>query len=272
MHRRQFLALGGAVVSAAGCQSRSDGSVTPVPDAAIESTATDEPTDVAVERAAVQPGVVGPDSPDSIGVFDADGQHLLLTVSVRGGRAIERSAFRFHFDGASYTPTELRNGLYRGEWGVRYVDGAGPLIFDLAERGDPAGARLTWPGGEWTPPEPVRTRLAAPLPTFDASLDGPTTVTEADDPTITVSVRNTGDVPGQVALALNRTGPRIAYAPVTRIVADLDPGERASREHDAKSPYVTEGEPREAVYRLDAPGSDEGARHAIRPATGTATQ
>jgi len=267
MHRRRFLALGSALLTGAGCQSQSESSVTPVPEPTVESTATDGATQVDVAAVAVQPGVVGPNTPDSIGVFDADGQHLLLTVTVTDGPTPDASAFRFRFDGEAHSPEELPNGLYRGEWGVGYGDGQGPLVFDLPEQGDPADARLTWPGGAWTPPEAVRKRLADPLPSFDVSLDGPDAVTAEADPTISVTVRNAGETTGRVALALNRTGPRVAYAPVERIVAELAPGEKMTGKRDAENPNASDAEDRETIYRLDAPGSENDAIHRIQQAT-----
>jgi hypothetical protein len=266
MRRRRFLALGSALLAGAGCQGQSDSDVTPVPPPTAESTRSEQETNIDVESAAVQPGVVGPNTPDSIGVFDADGQHLLVNVRVTSGPPPEQSAFRFHFDGQTYTPAAFPNGLYRGEWGVRYEDGAGPLVFDLAERGEPTDARLTWPGGEWTPPEPVKIQLADPLPPFEVSLDGPDAVTADEEPTISITVRNSGETAGQIALALNRTGPRIAYAPVERIAADLAPGEEVTRTRDAENPNASDAEDRETIYRLDAPGEDNDEGHRIRQA------
>ncbi|WP_236035529.1 hypothetical protein [Haloarcula rubra] len=280
MRRRTLLALCGSLVAGSGCldltpdTAPGDESVTPVPEPTTESgTHDDQIPTVDVASAVVQPGVVAPDSPDSIGVFADAGQYLLVDVAVDGPLP-DRSAFECHFDGETHRPTAFTSGLYRnGEWGAGYGDGSdGVLVFELPETGDASDARLTWDHGEWVPPARVRSRLEAPLPSFSVALDGPTTVTAEDDPTVSVRVTNEGDRTGRYALALNRTGPRVAYAPVARIAGELGPGASTTREVDAESPYVADP-PREAVYRLDAADDDNDARLTISPAeAGTATR
>ncbi|WP_254279112.1 hypothetical protein [Haloarcula marina] len=285
MRRRRLLALCGSLLAAPGCMgpantgdSETTDSVTPVPSPESgtwtkddERTTTSE-SSVSVRSAAVQPGVVGPNSPDSIGVFDDAGQYLLLDVGVEGPTPAYED-FVFRFDGSRHPPESIYNGLYReDEWGVQYGDGGGPVVVPLPETGDASDARLSWPGGEWVPSERVRSRLRAPLPPFSVTLDGPETVTADDDPTVRVHVENVGDAPGRFVLALNVSGPRVAYAPVGRIVGDLDPGETATRTFDAKSPYLADP-PHEAVYRLDAPGDSQDATVRISPAEdGTETR
>lgn len=275
MRRRRLLALCGTLLATPGCASTSNGpadetdTVTPVPP---PDTGTDDATHtranvgtVSVTAATVQQGVVGPDSPDSIGVFDDAGQYLVVTVAV-DGPAPEREAFHLRADGDLVEPAAYVNGLYRdGEWGVRYGPDGGPLVFPLPEVVAGDEVRLEWPGGSWTPTEQVRSRLAAPLPAFDVSLDGPTEVDADDDPRITVSATNIGEGPGRFVLALNRAGPRVAYAPVERITGDLDPGESWSATYDAESPYAADP-PREATYLLDAPGDQQDETLRISPA------
>lgn len=275
MHRRRLLALCGSFLAGAGCTSLGGDTapetdtVTPIPDEDIESaTPTDAPTEfgtVEIASVAVQPGVVGPDSPDSIGVFDDAGQYLVVTVDAEQP-APSTDSFAFRFDGDTQTPTEFVNGLYRnGSWSVRYADGRGPLVFELAETGDASDARLSWPGGEWTPPQAVRERLEAPLPAFSATLDGPQTVTKGDEPRLTVTVTNEGERAGRFAFALNQSGPRIAYAPVASISGTLAAGGETIREFAAASPYLA-SPPREATYLLDGPGTRSDTHLTISPA------
>ena len=266
MYRRRVLALCGLSVAGAGCQSDTGNTetVTPVPSPAGSETDTGPPPTVTVTDAAVVPGVVIPDV-DSISVEPADGQYLVLTTTVEGP-GIDPTAFSLRFDGAAYSPETFRNGLYRdGEWGRQFTEAGGPLVFELPETGSASSARLSWPDGEWTPPEAVRAGLEAPLPSFDITLDGPKRVAEPARPTLEITVTNTGDVAGRYVIALNRTGPRVAYAPVGRFDGELAPGETERISHRAKSPYVDGTEPREVVYRLRAPDEHNDATHRIKP-------
>lgn len=286
MRRRRLLALCGSLLAGAGCQQWSNDTetVTPVPSPGSGGTRTDEVPETPAKldvSAAVQPGFVAMNTPDSIGVYDDAGQYLVGTVDTIEGTPPDPTAFRFHFDGTAHEPVETgrRRPLFRsGELGGGYADGSGVLVFGLPETGDGSDARLSWPGGEWPATGTVRDRLAAPLPSFDVSLDGPTVVPEGEDPTLELSVTNVGDVAGRYVLALNRTGPRIAYAPVRRFSGVLEPGATDRLAHDAKSPLYIEGDSFDVTYRLDAPGRDNDTTHHMHPAetktaeeTGTAT-
>ncbi|WP_276272640.1 hypothetical protein [Haloarcula litorea] len=266
MDRRRFLALSASLAAGAGCsrvEAPPDDTVTPVP--SPDPTATGTGGAGTVESATVQPGYVGPTTPDSIGVFDDAGQYLLVWLRAEGG-APPRDEVVFEFDGESYWPTAPPQGLYRDDdWAVRYGEAGGPLLFGLPGTGDAGGTRLTWPGGEWVPGETVRERLATPPATVGVALDGPTVVDEDDDPTVAVTVTNESERTGRYVLALNRTGPRIAYTPVARLSGVLDPVGTATHEFDAPSPYEAEP-PRETTYRLDAPGEAEDASLTVRPA------
>ncbi|MFB6224190.1 MAG: hypothetical protein ABEH86_11035 [Haloarcula sp.] len=276
MRRRRLLELCGALVSGAGCQrpSESSDAVTPVPspDAIGTSAETAASAQAEITDAAVTPAVVLPND-DSLSVATTSGQYLVLNATVEG-TPLDRSTFAFRFDGTAYKPSEFENGLYRnGEWGRRFTETGGPLVFDLPEIGTSTDARVTWPDDEWVPPEPVRTRLEAPLPSFDVTLDGPVRVDESDAPTLEITVTNTGDVSGRYVIALNRVGPRIAYAPVGRFDGELEPGDTDSISRSAKSPYADGTEPRKVTYRLDAPGEDNDTVHRIKPAeTETASE
>lgn len=266
MYRRRVLALCGLAITGAGCQGETADTetVTPVPSPAVSETDTGPPPAVTIADAVVTPGVVIPGT-DSITVQSADGQFLVLITTVTGS-GVDRAAFSLGFDGATYSPETFRNGLYRdGEWGRQFTGAGGPLVFDLPETGSASDARLSWPDGEWTPPETVRDRLEAPLPSFDVTLDGPERVTEPASPTLEITVTNTGDTAGRYVIALNRTGPRIAYTPVARFDGELAPGETERIKRDGKSPYVDETEPHEVVYRLRAAEDHNDATHRIKP-------
>lgn len=257
MRRRRLLTLCGSLVAGTGCLGQSER--TPAPGTPSETgTAIETPTATLVEDAVVQPGVVGPDSPDSIGVYDSAGQYLVLTLGAGGP---ERSAFAFQFDGATYTPATFDRGLYRdGEWNVQYGEDGGPLVFALPESGDAGDARLTWPDGEWAPSELVRDRLEAPLPPMAVSLTGPATAAEGDGSTLSVSVTNEGTVTGRYALALSRSGPMLASTPEARITGELDGGASATHEFDIVAPTGEET----TTYYLDAPGESDDS-HTVSP-------
>lgn len=273
MNRRRFLSLCGAAVAGAGCQGDAGdtSTVTPVPSPAVSERTRQSGTTVRVTGAAVVPGVVLPGE-DSISVATTDGQYLVLTVGVEGA-GLDRSAFSVRFDGSAYAPESFRNGLYRdGTWGKRFTESGGPLVFALPETGSADDVQLTWPDGAWSPPASVRGRLEAPLPSFDVTLDGPTRVAEGEDPTLEIRVTNTGDVAGRYVLALNRIGPRVAYAPAGRFDGELEPGETDVRSHAAKSPYDGGVEPSDVTYKLDAPGQKHDATLTVVPAADTPTE
>jgi len=266
MYRRRVLALCGLALTGAGCQGETEdtGTVTPVPSPSASETDTGSPAGVSVTDAVVAPGVVIPRT-DSISVESTAGQSLVLATTVEGS-GVDRGAFSLRFDGSTYSPETFRNGLYRdGEWGRQFTETGGPLVFDLPETGSASDVRLSWPGGEWTPPETVQSRLKAPLPSLDVTLDGPERVTEPAMPTLAITVTNTGDTVGRYVLALNRTGPRVAYTPVGRFDGILKPGETAGITHEAATPYVSDAEPREVTYHLRAPDDRNDATHRIEP-------
>lgn len=266
MRRRSLLALA-ATFATAGCVGSwndppTDATVTPVPVPEPEDSPTRGQSAtgaVDVTAAAVQPGVVTPTSPDSIGLLDDAGQYLVVTVD---GDAPDKPAVEFRFDGAGYAPGTFRQGLYRdGEWGVSYGDDGGPLVFALPETGYGTDAELAWPGGSWAPSPTVVERLEDPVPPFSVSLDGPEMATAGDEPRLTVSVTNGGEGAGRYVLALNRIGPRVAYTPVARISGELSAGESERRTVDAVAPVGD----RRTQYRLAVPGRRDDLIHTIQP-------
>lgn len=274
MRRRRLLTLCATLLTGTGCQGVADDTetVTPVPAPGEHRTATDTemPASLDVGTPTVQPGYVAMNSPDSVGVYDDAGQYLAVEVRTVDGTPPNRSSFRFAFDGTEHSPvkTGMERPLFRdGELGEGYSDGDGVLLFGLPETGDASGAKLTWSDGERRFTEGVKQRLAAPLPAFDVTLSGPDVATVDDDPTLELTVTNTGETAGRYVLALNRAGPRVAYAPVRRLTGVLDAGDTDTLTHDARSPFPHEGDPNDVVYHLDAPGERTDASHRIAPAT-----
>lgn len=263
MNRRRFLALTGVAIATAGCigddrtagddsGSETPASETPTPDTPTPSTPGRAAT-VEISAPSVQAGAVVTTSPDSIGVSADAGQYLLVDASVTDGEAPEGAAFALQTGDAAYEPIDSRLRLYRdGTWGADYrqEDGAGTLAFALPETVPADDARVSWPGGEWALPESARERLASPTPSFDVAFEAPDAVAPDETPSLTVAVTNEGDVAGRCPLALNRVGPRIAYAPVRDVVLDIQAGETATREWDGEAPQ----EDRDVTYHLHAVG------------------
>jgi len=94
----------------------------------------------------------------------------------------------------------------------------------LPERGDASEAALTWSGGEWTPDESVRARLADPLP--ELSVDTwtvPETLSPDANPEFEITVRNEGSHPGQFWGAINGNA-FTTDSMVTLLSRELPPG------------------------------------------------
>lgn len=149
----------------------------------------------------------------------------------------------FRFDGEAFTPKtewdwpplhrgEDSSGEYPDTTGEdRYgsVDGRdGWVVFELPEQGDASQAVLTWPGGEWTPAETVRSRLANPLPDFALEKwNAPETISDDTKLEFEIAVRNDGTQPGQFWGAIDKdefTTDRV----VTLVTRRIPPGETES--------------------------------------------
>lgn len=197
------------------------------------------------------------EGPDSIDVRDDGGQFLLLRIETTDGPPLEQSAFTLHVDGERHQPESYQYALYKNEsYDAEYTSesGDGWLVFSFREQVSAETAALTWPDGEIALSDHVRTRLETPTPTFDVTFDTPETVAEGESPTLSISVRNEGDVAGNCVLALNRSGPDIVHIPVREILIDLDGGETATKQFDAKSPYSGSGDPESVAYHLNVVG------------------
>ncbi|MEE6210237.1 hypothetical protein U3A55_08725 [Salarchaeum sp. III] len=263
MHRRRVLAAAGtlAATAAAGCLTGSPASDTTdreTPDPPKTETTTDTPAvplSVSLDR--YQPGVVAMTSPDSIGDRGA------LFLDIDGDDAPARTDFRFRFDGSSYVPVDPDDVRLWRAYGNREdaygVDGRdGWLLFDLPDSGAAADARLSWPGGEWTPTRSLRERLAAGFD-FSVDYDFPETVEHGERPTVSLAVTNDADAPARYLAALNRAGPRVAHAPIETISFVLDPGETRTwtyeddyfESDDVDESEVGDGDP-DMTYYVDS--------------------
>ncbi len=243
MRRRDMLVLtASALAATAGCLSEggpegSGSTTSETPTRTETPSRTDTPTatpaagDVeAVALESLQPGLIELGTPDSISVFGEDeGQYLFLEVTPGAGGP-DPTAFAFELDGSAYAPVEKTRRIWRryneGEAAEYSPDSGGWLLFELPETADdPESARLTWPDGSWQPGDAIRKRLASPTPTFDVAVDTPKTTPVGKAPSLTLSVENTGSVPGRFLAAFNHAGPNIAYAPDGTTRPLLDPGE-----------------------------------------------
>lgn len=260
MRRRSLLAAGGLALLGPGCLRDTGPSLDPEADPATDGSteSANESPSFSVTEAGVFPGYVTMGD-DSIGTVDGAGQYLLVgtaTTSERPGA----DAVEFSVGGETYTHESPPESLYWPEELVANEEFGNWLIVPLSETVDGADdTHLTWPGGEWRPPESVRDRLASPLPDLEVSFEAPSAVGPEEAPTLSLSVHNPSDMGGNAVLALNRVGPRIAYAPVREVVLECAPGETVTREFDAKSPHEP-AEPREVTYHLHVAGSERISR------------
>ena len=211
MQRRKFLMLGTTVglSSLTGCA-----------ESATQQTTTTDPTttsapdsELRIEFSGLQTGFMELLEDAYEITSNPDTQYLFLDVTVTSGPRPPISEFTFAFDGETYTPkTEWEHPpLHRGEESSRtYPDTTGQeryqsdgetdgwLAFQLAEEGDASDATLSWPGGEWTPDESVRTRLANPVPSFTIEeWSVPETVSPDTDPERLVTLVSQRISPGE---------------------------------------------------------------------------
>lgn len=244
MRRRALLAgCAGTLGGFAGCLSddsdspadQSTGSDTADTAATTETTpGTATSPSVSVSPLSLQPVVVDMNSPDSIGVFGEGQQYLFLDLAVTGDEAPAVDEFAFRFDGTESPPYGPDSSYWTdyNPGGLPYDPerGDGTLAFELPATGDASDAALTWPGGEWTLDATLRERLAEPAPPLSLEWTVPETAKVYDRPTLGFTVTNEGSVTGQFVAALNRTGPVIAYAPITSILRTVPAGETISFE------------------------------------------
>ncbi|WP_257297702.1 hypothetical protein [Haloarchaeobius sp. FL176] len=226
MRRRALLSTTGAMLAGlAGCLSGdepTDGTdTTNGTDTPSDPTDTSQPAESPAEVSLLsyQPAVVQL-ATDSIHVNDDDGGYLFLSVDASAAdEPAGRDEFTFVHGDEAYSPVEPgKSQLWRQyHEDDSYGDGneSGWLLFELPEVVTGDDVRVGWPGGEWRPGEPLRSRLAAEYPELSMSFTVPEKVPQGDHPTVTLTVQNEGDVDARFVAGLNRVGPRIAYTPVT---------------------------------------------------------
>ncbi|WP_178915533.1 hypothetical protein [Natronomonas gomsonensis] len=221
----------------------------------------DEPTNedgnggdsgVSVQDVTATPAVVTLNSPDSYGTYgDRNEQLIIADITVESPDDHPVSSFAVEAGGERY---EVTTDIYRGfeleTFGKAYEpasDGPTPSASasEDGETGPSSGwiaayvpkpldadsARLTWDGGEHAVDDAVLELLNRPPATFDVTFEAPDSATVGETVTATVTVGNTADVDGTFVGAINRVGPRIAYAPETEVRLDIEAGENADWEY-----------------------------------------
>jgi hypothetical protein len=182
MRRRALLGgCAGALTGLAGCQST-------ISEAGDTNTATTAERPLSVSLLALQPAVVSLQTADSLGVFGADRQFLVLDVTAIDGDAPAVADLTFRFDGTEVSPSDPDNPDWSdynpGETRHSADSGRGWVVFELPATGDAGTAALTWPGGEWTPDAALRERIADPAPALSLEWSVPETATVGGSPTL----------------------------------------------------------------------------------------
>jgi hypothetical protein len=253
MRRRSVLAaLATGTAALAGCTEQvldnndgpepPDDPQTPAPNGDDEKTPDSKPeTDasVSVEHVTALPEVVALDSPDSIGTFgNRSSQYLIARIEVDDGK-LTRQDLQLTAGDVTYQPVtqigEHQRALWQsGEFYFQTEDDAGIVVFEMPKPLSEAGSddvALSWPGGSQALGKNIRTRLARKPTSFVVSVDASEEASMESPAELSVTVENTGDVPGTFVGALNRIGPLIAYAPIESIILTVPPGEQETWDH-----------------------------------------
>ena len=263
--RRTLRALGATALGAslAGCPS-GDGAPTDDPgDEENDDSPTDEGDDersdgVTVQSVAVRPEVVTLNTPDSYGVYGGrSSQYVVVEVVVDSPDEHPPESFAVEADRTYDATTDIGDGGgfladFDTAYGNRGSEESGWLAFSLPKPLEAETATLTWEGASHEFGEAALERLRRPPASFDVRFEAPDAVTPGETVTATVTAENTGDVDGTFVGALNRVGPRIAYAPEAAIVLDVPSGESASWEfeHDLEFRYENREDPRMRLHLL----------------------
>ena len=265
--RRTLRALGATALGAsiAGCSSGDDAPTDDPGDEENDDSPTDEGDDersdgVTVQSVAVRPEVVTLNTPDSYGVYGGrSSQYVVAEVAVASPDDHPLESFAVETGGETYDTTSVGPGQENaflaglgGAYRVRGNDSSGWLAFSLPKPLEAETATLTWEGASHEFGEAALERLRRPPASFDVRFEAPDTVTPGETVTAAVTAENTGDVDGTFVGALNRVGPRIAYAPEAAIVLDVPGGESASWEfeHDLEFRYENREDPRMRLHLL----------------------
>lgn len=226
--RRRLLGAAGvsaAAVALGGCLSGE----TPTRDRSDDA--------VAVEHARVRPAVVALNSPDSYGVYgQRTEQYLIAGIAVDDPTEYTPEEFAVQTPDSTYEAT-TDIGESRGRvasFGDAYGVGdgeAGWLAFEVPKPLDSETATLVWDGGDYAFGPAVIEQLNRPPTAFEVSFETPDSVALGEEVTATATIQNVGDDDGTFVGALNRVGPRIAYAPETAIVREIAAGDTEEWTH-----------------------------------------
>ena len=263
--RRTLRALGATALGAsiAGCPSGDDAPTDDPSNEENDDSPTDEGDDersdgVTVQNVAVRPEVVTLNTPDSYGVYGGrSSQYVVVEVAVDSPDEHPPGSFAVEADGTYDATTDIGDGGgfladFDTAYGNRGSEESGWLAFSLPKPLEGETAALTWEDASHEFGEAALERLRRPPASFDVRFEAPDAVTPGETVTATVTVKNTGDIDGTFVGALNRVGPRIAYAPEAAIVLDVPSGEVASWEfeHDLEFRYENREDPRMRMHLL----------------------
>jgi hypothetical protein len=165
-------------------------------------------------------------------ITDSDERYLLTTVSIEGDRPIEPSSYSLKADGERVAVGETefasRNYGYLDSRAYRSDRGGGWLGFTPPAPLDADTVTLDVDGSGWTLSDSTVAQLNEPLAGFDiVAFDYPETVIPDEAFTVSVTVQNTGPVPGRFRGVLNVANITYAYYPYPFTI-DLDPGEQGT--------------------------------------------
>ncbi|WP_096390132.1 hypothetical protein [Halopenitus persicus] len=228
-------------------------------------------TGVTVHDVTVRPELVAMDSPDSYGVYGGRGtQYVVADVAVEDPPAHPPESFALETPAETVSATtEIgANPGTLADFGEAYgwpePDPAarGWVAFPVPKPLPAASdARLVWTvdedgagedgvgedgsvAGEHALPAETAATLAREPTDFTVSVDAPDAITLGETVTATIAVENVGDVDGTFVAAINRVGPRIAYAPEESVTLSVPAGETATHtyEHAVTAPEIAEME------------------------------
>ncbi|WP_136601820.1 hypothetical protein [Salinigranum halophilum] len=280
--RRRLLAtIAGSLAAVAGCTTRTPPS-TSEPDtsqssataAATPESTPGSPTDSStpVERVSVD-GIVARKAVryesvmGSGGVLVGRGEQYVV-ASVRGATELDAATFTFEAGGRSWSPglpgtRGAINVAVAGHEGPpvgqRGLGGDGPsvLAFTVPSPLSAKNPRIRFDGGEsrdsreWPLPPAARDGLAAPAARFELdSLSVPTSVSQGDPLSMSLSVTNVSETAGRFLAALYWPTDTIADDDESHILEQVvDAGETVSLTRDVDTEYTT-SEPRTVTLEV----------------------
>lgn len=238
MRRRRFIGAvtGGALTLLGGCLAQDEtqprDSGTPTDETPTPTPSPGETFDVSVESLQLQYGIVTPHSPDSIGIDNSETAYIVAAITTDS--AVTRSDFTLRTGERTYAPT-IPDNFYRTDWGdedwYRKNRTDGLLLFEIdASAADPdqpvAGLlQLAWPGGSVDLESSFIGRINESAPQLTVTVDVPDPYDGTEAPPLTITVANDAEIDRRFLGAVNRTGPRVAFTPVTTVSEMVPAGE-----------------------------------------------